>query len=394
MMPIQNCDKMDKLECKVISKFLDSFSGSTYYNYKSQIINFFDFLNVDPDEYIVDTRFLENGQRIKQHDIYESDIRKYHNHLKKDKAPRTIRAIINTIRIFFKRTRITIDDVFWDELRAEGSGNEVLTQDVAPTKKELRKILEHGNVLERAYILAFSSSGIRPKALCKVILDDVYLDETPARIHVRPIKAKTKHGRDAYISNEAVQSIKEWLKIRKDWLNTTSNRCNMYYRHKVDGKWQFDTKDGKRIKVTKDKNDDRLFPFEVTAIRYRYNRILERAGLIKKDKYTDTYILHFYTLKKYFRTNFGDPDKAEALMGHINFYRRFNPEELKKSYVENVRNLEVYGEYNVDLEKRFDLKLKEKDKQIQDLDKQLKDLRMELLEVKMKQVQELQRKRK
>jgi len=341
---------MDKLECKTIKKFLDSFSGSTYYNYKSQIIKFFDFLNVNPDEYIIDTRFLKNGERIKQHDQYENDIRKYHNHLKKNnKAPRTIRATINTIRIFFKRTRIALDDVFWDELRAEGTGNEVLTQDVAPTKKELRKMLEHSNVLERAYILAFSSSGIRPKALCRVILDDVHLNETPARIHVRPIRAKTKHGRDAYISNEAVASIKEWLKIRESWLQTISNKCNMYYWHKVDGKRQFDTKDGKRIKVTKDANDDRLFPFEVTAIRYRYNRILKRARLTKKDSYTDTYILHFYTLKKYFRTNFGDPDKAEALMGHINFYRRFKPEELKESYLENIRNLEVYNTYNVDL---------------------------------------------
>ena len=58
-------------------------------------------------------------------------------------------------------------------------------------------------------------------------------------------------------------------------------------------------------------------------------------------------------------------------MGHINYYRRFSKEELKQAYLDNVKNLKVYGEYSADLEKRFDEKLKEKEARIKELEERI-----------------------
>ncbi len=352
---------MNVLESKVVNRFLDNFNGRTEANYKSQIKYFFEFIGKNPDEYITDTRLLENGDRIKKHNEYESDIKAYQKHLiENKKAPRTIRAIMNVVRVFFKRNRIQLDAVLWDELRDAGIGSAVLTEDRKPTKKELLKILAHGTVLDRAYILMLKDSGCRPIEACTILRSDYHDKEIPARLHIRPINAKTDQPRDVYISDESVTAIASWLDVKQEWLDTVASKCNLVM-----------TVDGEKVKVIKKTDDDRLFPLTVEAIRYRWNSLLKRAGLTEKDKYTDTNILHLYTLRKYFRSNLGDADKAEALMGHINYYRRFSKEELKQAYLDNVKNLKVYGEYSADLEKRFDEKLKEKEARIKELEERI-----------------------
>jgi len=71
-------------------------------------------------------------------------------------------------------------------------------------------------------------------------LSDIELDKEPGRIHIRREYTKSGLARPTFLSREAVDVIREWLKIRDDWLLAASRKSHLY---------------------PKGAKDDRLFPF-------------------------------------------------------------------------------------------------------------------------------------
>ena len=66
----------------------------------------------------------------------------------------------------------------------------------------------------KTYLLVLASSGVRAIEACALRVLDIYFDESPVRIHVRPEYSKTKRPRDVYISDEAARFLKEWVEHR------------------------------------------------------------------------------------------------------------------------------------------------------------------------------------
>ena len=325
-----------------VSSWLSEFrTYSTKHTYKTHLKNFFEFINKDPDKYILDIDEMDNGEKKKALKGYETDITTFENHLNEiGKQPKTIQGAINCVRVFLRDNDVELKEKFWANRRRRGNGSAVVTDDKAPDHEQLRQILQHADVKATALFLTLSSSGMRIGEALKVKLNDIKLDSSPAEIDIKATMAKNKHPRKVYISQEAVDAIKEWLKVRDSWIVGACKRCNL----------KRTLEDGTVIVATKRQEDDRLFPFETDTARGMWNRLIGKVGLDQKDTTTGRLIYHIHSLRKYFKTQFSkyNSDIAHGLMGHKGYlggaYDRLSEREKQEAYLEGVRYLLVFSQ--------------------------------------------------
>jgi integrase len=193
----------------------------------------------------------------------------------------------------------------------------------------LRKILLNMDLKGKALFLTLASSGMRIGEALQLELDDIDLTKNPPYIYIRGLNSKTGEKRISFISSEAKEALEEWLKQRKNWLESSINK-------------------GKGLEVSKSAEDNRIFPFSENIANVMWNNALEKAGLTKRDKETGRRTLHPHILRKWFRTRLGkiNPDYTEAIMGHTPYleavYRRYGTEELANFYLENQHLLYIF----------------------------------------------------
>jgi len=316
---------------KIIKRFLNNFvSKSTIGSYKAHLKAFFNFLDVNPDDYIKDVRRMDYNGRLDFLDKYESDVTAFWQYLNKEgKTPKTISDAVSVVRVFLKENRINLDDKVWDNIRRRGKGREPITEDKAPTNRQLKSILIHGDAKSKALFLILSSSGMRITEALSLIPSDIDFNSNPTKINIRAITTKTKSKRVVYISNEARDSLMEWLKIKDDYIQTAIKRTNL-------------------PNIKKLADDDRIFPFQPSNARNVWNGLIKKTGLTEKDKTTDRYIYHIHTLRKFFRTQFSkqDRDICEILLGHQGYlnraYLRITDKQIKEAYLKGVKHLLVF----------------------------------------------------
>ncbi len=169
--------------------------------------------------------------------------------------------------------------------------------------------------------MTLASSGMRIGETLQLKISDFDFTKDPIQVHIRGDYTKTGNSRLAFISNEATECVKEWLKVRAAWLNKY---------HVADA--------------------GRMFPFNKSA-PLMFNRALSRTGLLEKDESTGRYTIHPHVLRKFFRTSLATEmpvDIIEALMGHEAYltecYRKFTPDKLGKFYMKSEHLVTVFGE--------------------------------------------------
>ena len=328
-----------KIESKKIDDFLNTFtSPGTIRVYRHYLTQFFTIVEQNPDTYVKDIRRLENGERLDTLDQYEKDITKYWKWLiNKEYAPKSVTNAIEGVRIFFREYRIHLDDVFWDKLKKRGTGSKPISKEEPLTKDILKQILTHGDAKIRSMALIMASSGMRVNELVQIKLDDLDFSKTPTKItisHTGRAKQsiKNKTSRITFISTEATESLKEWLKQREKMLTLSIKRTNF-----------------PNAKISID--DERVFPLQTNNVRRIWNNLLEKSGYNEKDKKLkkDRYVYHVYMLKKFFKTHFSryDWELAELLMGHTVYlspnYHRLTENELREHYKEGEKNISIFS---------------------------------------------------
>jgi integrase len=79
---------------------------------------------------------------------------------------------------------------------------------------DIRKILlSCNNRRLKIYLLVLASGGLRAVEGCAIRIKDINFKVNPTMIHIRAEFAKTRVGRDVYISDEATRYLNQWL----DW---------------------------------------------------------------------------------------------------------------------------------------------------------------------------------
>ncbi len=344
-----------------IDEFLSNYSSkSTKRTYKCYIKNYFKLIDVDPDHYFNTNR------------DYEADVLTLWRSIA-DKPPKSIYTALTAIRVFLMENNVELSQKFWKKLRLRTKGNRAVTDDKVPSPNELKRILEHTDVKSRAFFLTLLSSGMRIGEICSIKLVDVDLTKTPTTINIRREYTKTGDRRTAFISKEATENLKAWLKHRDVYLKAAISRAKIFqnYHNRPD---------------SKKADDDRVFPFNTGTARDMWNRMLKNADLNKTDPTTKIHQMHPHVLRKYFRTHMAleiPLDVVEALMGHEAYlteaYRRYSLEQLMELYLKAEHRISVF-ERPPDLTEHNERirKLEEDNKKVMDENKAIRQLLADL----------------
>jgi len=277
--------------------------------------------------------------------IQEQDIQKYvkkpaleiekdltNAYLKLNNSPKyTLQNIFYTTKTFLSVFNKEVKDLdFWDTFKGKMRQACMASEELVPDPDELRKFLEYANVKEKAMFLTMASCGCRIGELVSIDLEYTYLDEEPARIRL----TKTKNGkpRTTFITPEATRAVKDWLKTRDKYLKQAVKRNTP-------------NKKGVKTLCTKTLDDTRLFPLDEETVRKIWHKLCKRSGMYKMDKKTGRLTFHPHTLRKYFRSYFGNADLAELLMGHegyLSTYRKLNDKQKGKEYLKHMNNIVIF----------------------------------------------------
>ena len=306
----------------LLEKWLNEFkSPNTRKVYKSGIRDFAKKMNItDLEEYVLGSPDVT------------SDLRKYLR-LIQERPTKTIHTYIASVKSFLQDNGVKIPDTEWKKLKRRGFMPKRIraeTRDRAPTKQQLKKVLQYVDIKGKALILFLASSGARIGETLSIPISDFNLESDPPRVFIKNKFTKDGVGeRTVFFSYEARDALKAWLAIKD--------------------------KMGKRDGSTH--KDPRMFPFVQNTANDLLQRAFDKAGLGEKDKRTNRRIYHLHSFRKFFRTKIGlDLDMTNSLLGHCEYldssYLRQEEEEIAKAYLEAMPNVSVYELQNQELKEK------------------------------------------
>jgi integrase len=270
----------------------------------------------------------------KNNEEYEDDVKKFYVTIK-DKSPSSIQVRLSVVRSLLIDNHIDLGDAFWRRIRRHKRGPPISGEEV-PTNEQLRRIMSHMNVKGKALFTVLASSGMRIGEALSFGLDDINFETEPTRIKLRAEYTKSKAPRTAFITTEATEILKEWLRGREEYLVQAAARSKPRPHYQVDYK-------GKSL------DDKRVFSFDHITAYFMWNNALDQTKLNGVDKNTNRHVMHVHTLRKFCRTRLGtvlSQDVAEALIGHERYlsseYRRFSDDELGKFYKQAEATLGIF----------------------------------------------------
>jgi integrase len=308
-------------------------SNATRWTYKSSLKRFFQ--TIYGTVYGKEPKLAE-AQLFADIEKYFSEKRNYEEDVKaffisiKDNPPKTIQTWLSIVRNFLLENKKELPQYFWKKLRRRVKGSRAVTEDFPPSNEQLRQIVTHMTAKGKALFLMMASSGMRIRETLKLKIEDVDFDVSPTRINVKAEYTKTGTRRWAWISDEATEALKEWLKVRNREFETAIARSTLHEKSPDD--------------------DNRIFPFEKPSAYEIWNNALDSAQLNGIDKTTMRHKFHPQTLRKFCRSRLGTvltEDLAEALIGHEGYltavYRKYSVEQLAEFYQKAEHTLSVYG---------------------------------------------------
>jgi integrase len=244
----------------------------------------------------------------------------------------------------------------------------------------IRTILQHLDVKGRALVLVLASSGVRINEALSLQLEDIDLKTKPAVITIRGENSKTGDNRITFISSEATQAVKEWLKVREDYIRSSSKRNNGL------------VKNG-RAKPKSEEDDGRLFPFSDQNANALWDNAVEKAGLFSRDKTTNRKQLHYHQFRKFFISQLSliiSKEVAETLAGHSGYltgsYRRYTKKQLAEEYKKGEHLLTIQAPKELqEIESEFRAKMQTHSEIIENIVKENITLKQEISKIKEEQ---------
>lgn len=243
-----------------------------------------------------------------------------------------VRNLVFGIKKWFELNGVKVD---WARIELPTS-TEIAEEDRAPTKEELKRLLNHASsARDRALIYCETSSGLRIGTILSLKVGDVdFSYPDVARFTVerkRGRKFSTKRNGNqgklfiSWITPEARMALQQYLKEREAQGETVTPDSSLFTDVYYSGKL-ITVEDFERV----------------------WARLLHRAGLAQKSN--RWYVLHIHTLRKYFRSNCVGVDVSfrEKWMGHKGVYldmSYFRAEEQLHltEYRKTIQSLSIYA---------------------------------------------------
>ena len=384
---------MNKLE-----NFLNEHEGATKNSYGLSLKQFFEWKKTDADSYIKSFKSLNEEQKEELLEEYQNDIKEYWKYIKQRWKPKYTRnAKLNPVRQLLIEYKIELPMVFWKRLKKDkDKGARALTQDRAPTHHELRRIIHEGKPIARSISLIAISTGMRLGEILQLKISDIDWKQKPVWINIRGETTKTGDPRTVYLTEEASNVLENWMYIKDEngktnrdkWFETVQSRMQKLAEAKPE---LF-----KKLKDRHKHDDGTIFPITRQTAESYWQTMLKRANLDMRDTSTNLRVLHFHTLRKFFRSSMAKPlglDVTEALMGHSGYltdaYRRYSKSDLAKLFLDNQQHVTVIQEPKdvKKLEQDMDKRLQEKDQQMKSMQEEIQLMKAEILEMRLERLE-------
>jgi len=214
-------------------------------------------------------------------------------------------------------------------------------------------------------ILVLSSSGMRLGELVQLELDDIIFETHPTTIRLRAETTKTRTERETFLTTEATNSLKEYLRRSFEW---DENKENLHLKNiKIFGRTS-------KIINLKRKSKPRQPP-HLHAESLLHNSLryfLEKSPELNSRNKNGRKVIHFHAFRKFFRTTVGNVcgrDFAEELMGHgfyMDTYYQLSEEKRREMYLQAEthltisdfkaveKDIKILSAKNSQLEEKFD----------------------------------------
>jgi integrase len=213
---------------------------------------------------------------------------------------------------------------------------------------DVRKILlSCNNRRLKTYILVLASGGLRAVEGCAIRLKDIRFECNPTILHVRAEYAKTRVGRDIYVSDETTRYLKQWLdwKYREKSLNPNDLIFNAF---SVESK------------------PETLY----VKLAAEFTKVLKIAGLDERKEGMRRRKITLHSLRRFVKTVISDEvggDYSEWFLGHSgSVYYTKKESERREIYLTKCMKYLTFLDY-IALEARgksIESKLSEKDKEM------------------------------
>lgn len=280
---------------------------------------------------------------LEEHTDHFSQIVRYIQ-AKSYKAPLTVIHDVNNIRYWLKWNNIELSVAECAKLKNILPRPVVITEDETLTTEKIRTILNHSDVLMRAFILTLCSSGMRADELINIQFEDMR-DDGCRRFHIPASRMKARKPHDYRYSSEAHEAILEWLKVRDTYMaqaDVKVQRCLP----------------GRNVHA---KGKEYIFPFSYTLFNEKLHNVLSSAQMLRKDEASGHYTIGFQAFRRWYDSTIKlhmSVNLANELVGHdeglSSNYRRYPQEMLDKAYLEVEQYLRIFApEDYADLKNEF-----------------------------------------
>jgi integrase len=321
------------LEDFLSSVFVLSHSRSTVSTYRLSIVNreksgFRDFLN---QKYKIDEYFLFEKIKNEEMDVYKIlnefvlflDTSQY--------EPRSIKTRLAATKGYLRHLGIKI---YTEDCKHNIRMPKIVTHREEPlTKEMLVRLLRNVSPKLQTAILVAVSTGIRIGELVQLEIRDIDFNSLPTKVRIRAETTKTREERETFLTAEATNSLKDYLRRFYGWIEGEKNeslRTQIIFGRTSLSKWKV-------------RSDDELkrgahLASENTLQRMLSNRIEKIPDLSRLNE-NGRKVIHFHAFRKYFRTTVGNAcgrDFAEAIIGHgfyMDTYYNLSEEERRSLYV-------------------------------------------------------------
>ena len=226
----------------------------------------------------------------------------------KHNSPQLINVNITAVKEFLVHHRIKLDEFDLKRVKKVKPPLSPVKRKYDISHEEIRKILTHSHLTLKSIILLLVSSGARIDEILTLTLKNIELYENYGIIYLSRENTKTKKQRYSFISQEAVEVLKEY--IRKE----------------------------------KKKDNDRLFDFTYENANYMFNLALKNAGLDDRDEDTNTRKISFHIFRAFFLSQLKlviTPEIPEMLAGHEGYlsanYRNYPKKQALEEYLKAVK---------------------------------------------------------
>ena len=347
----------DSLEGYLDYIYMLSHSNHSKKSYQSGVLSFRKFLetryNLKESDFISKIK----SQEI---DVY-AVLREYVIHLdKKEYSPGSIRGFLAIVKGYLRYMGIKIyaEDCKYTVKIPKS----ITTREEPLTKEILVRLMRNLSPKIQTVVLVAIASGMRIGEIVQLRISDVDFSLKPVKIRLRAETTKTRESRETFLTEEAVNSLKDYLRKFYGWKDGANNE------HIKD---QIIFGRTSMVTVTRKVIKDKTHSTVNLMQKMLFHQIAKIPDLSRNNE-NGRKSIHFHAFRKYFRTVVGNAcgrDFAEAIIGH-KFYLAtyYNLSEAQKKelylkaepyltisdYTKIEQTIQDLTEKYRDLEKKYD----------------------------------------